>query len=259
MEITLDGIKINYQEAGSGHPVLLLHGWGANLASLGPVQQALAQGFQLFCLDLPGFGASAPPPAPWGSDDYADLLEKFLAAKAIEKPIILGHSFGGKLAAILGIRGLAQKLILVGSAGIPPKRGPDYYARVYSYKLAKRVLGLPGLSRFKTKALARWEKANASSDYQQASGVMRTTFVKVVNEDLRRHLPRITVPTLLVWGELDTATPPPDGQLMEKLIPDSGLVILEGAGHYAYLDKLPEFLLICESFLAPEKQVISNR
>ena len=259
MEITLDGIKINYQEAGSGCPVLLLHGWGANLASLGPVYQALAQGFHVLSLDLPGFGASAPPPEPWGSDDYASLLEKFLAAKEIKKPIILGHSFGGKLSAILGIRSQARNLILVGSTGIPPKRGTDYYIRVYSYKLAKRLLNLPGLSRFKAKALARWEKTNASSDYQQTSGVMRATFVKVVNEDLRRHLPNIAVPTLLIWGELDTATPPADGHLMEKLIPDSGLVILEGAGHYAYLDKLPEFLLICESFLAPEKQVIGNK
>ena len=92
-------------------------------------------------------------------------------------------------------------------------------------------------------------KRIGSKDYQNVSGVMRKTFVRIVNEDLKNLLPKIKPPTLLIWGENDQATPVSNGKLMERLIPDSGLVILRNAGHFSYLENLDEFLLITENFL----------
>jgi len=148
----------------------------------------------------------------------------------------------------LASRGFGAKLVLTDSAGLKPKRGPGYYLRVYSYKAAKKVMSLPGLRRWRHKALDLWLKRNPSTDYAQAKGIMRTVFVKVVNEDLAPLLPLINKPTLLLWGEKDTATPLIDGQKMEKLIPDAGLVVFKGAGHYPFLEQPAYFYRVLESF-----------
>jgi pimeloyl-ACP methyl ester carboxylesterase len=202
----------------------------------------------VWSLDLPGFGASGEPPAVWGSYDYADFAQAFCRAVGLEEPYLLGHSFGGKVAAILASRGFGAKLVLTDAAGLKPKRGPGYYARVGSYKAAKRVMSLPGLSRWRDQALSLWIKRNPSSDYARAEGIMRAVFVKVVNEDIRELLPRIDIPTLLMWGEKDSATPLADGQKMEKLIPESGLVVFKGAGHYPFLEQPAYFYRVLESF-----------
>jgi pimeloyl-ACP methyl ester carboxylesterase len=95
-----------------------------------------------------------------------------------------------------------------------------------------------------------------SSDYNNASPRMRAILSKVVNEDLCHLMPKISAPTLLFWGENDTATPLSDAKRMEKLIPDAGLVTVAGAGHYAFLENTPLFLRVVESFLSKE---ISNK
>ncbi|MCL2817682.1 MAG: alpha/beta hydrolase [Clostridiales bacterium] len=252
-EILIDGQKVHYQCEGRGKPLLLLHGWGASCLSFAALMPHLARHFTVYALDFPGFGQSPPPQSVWGVGDYAYLTEKFLKQLAIDKPLIMGHSFGGRVSILLGARGLPAKLILVDSAGLRPRRSLKYYLRVYSYKAAKSLFSLPLLRNHKERALAFWLRSNPSSDYKQAQGVMRQVFVKVVNEDLRRHLPKIKAPTLLLWGELDTAVPLSDARLMERLIPGSGLAVLPGAGHFCFLDKPREFLLIVDSFLGPEK------
>ena len=98
---------------------------------------------------------------------------------------------------------------------------------------------------------ARRAKAG-SSDYNQASPMMRRVLSKVVNEDLCHLMPKITAPTLLFWGENDTATPLADAKKMEKLIPDAGLVTVAGAGHFSFLENTPLFLRVAESFLQKE-------
>ncbi len=252
--VRVAGLPVAYYQLGQGYPVLLLHGWGTEAASLRPVQQFLGHSFATYSLDFPGFGQTPPPEQPWSVGDYADFTAAFCRELGLEQPVLLGHSFGGRVSILLGSRSLAAKIILVDSAGILPQRSAKYYVRVYSYKTAKKVFALPLLRRFRQQALAYWQKSNPSSDYQQAQGVMRPTFVKVVNEDLAPYLPRITAPTLLVWGDQDTATPLADAHKMERLIPDAGLAVLEGAGHYSYLDRLPQFLRIIDCFLAEDKK-----
>ena len=248
--------ELIYYQAGSGYPLLILHGWGVDAASFAPVAEYLSKGFAVYAPDFPGFGASPAPTEIWGVAQYAELIEGFCKKLEIDKPIIIGHSFGGRVAIILGAKGLPLKMVLVDSAGIVPNRGFDYYLKVYSYKAGKKILSLPGLGKVKENFI---NKNNAgSSDYKAALGIMKNIFVKVVNQDLKEYLPKISVPALLVWGDADTATPLADGQLMEKLIPDAGLVVFSGAGHYSYLERLPQFLAVLDSFFAKEKKNEEN-
>jgi len=254
IETTIDGVKLNYQVDGEGRPVLLLHGWGASAASFAQVHSHLAGRMKAYSLDLPGFGLSSPPPAAWGTEEYAALVEKFVQGEIGAKPILIGHSFGGRLGIRLAAQGKVRKLVLVDAAGIKPKRSWRYHARVYSYKMLKQLVKLPLLARHGEEILERRRRATGSDDYRNASGVMRQTMVRVVNEDLTPLLPKINVPTLLVWGEMDTATPLADGQLMEKLIPGAGLVVFKNSGHYSYLENMGQFLRVLDSFFAREME-----
>jgi pimeloyl-ACP methyl ester carboxylesterase len=248
-----EGRKLYYLEGGAGYPVLLLHGWGCSSETMQPVFNHLAADFHVYNFDLPGFGMSPEPPSAWDTNDYAALLENFIHEKCGKPPILIAHSFGGRLSLRLAAKGIPHKMILTGCAGLKAHRGPDYYAKVYTYKAAKGFLSLPGLSGKKEELLNKARSKSGSTDYRQASEVMRAVFVKTVNEDQTANLPKITAPTILFWGEKDTATPLVDGQLMEKKMRDAALIVKNGGTHYAFLEFLPEFLAITDSFLKSEK------
>lgn len=247
-----NGTKVVYYEDGKGWPVVLLHGWGCSNETMKPVAEHLAPDFHVYNFDLPGHGESDEPNCAWSTVEYTEMLKAFFKEEKIEKPIIIAHSFGGRLSIRLGAAKIPHKMILTGCAGLKPKRGLDYYAKVYSYKAAKKALSLPGLRKRKDEILGNMRKKKGSTDYQQASEAMRGTFVKVVNEDLKNLLPEIEAPTLLYWGENDTATPLEDGKTMEKNMQDAGLVVMKNSTHYAYLENLGNFLAVADSFLKPE-------
>ena len=258
MLTTIHDLKIHYTVSGAGHDLLLLHGWGAQGSSFAPVQAHLEQHFRCYSLDFPGFGQSDPPQEAWGTAEYTDFVRQFIQDRQLEHPILIGHSFGGRIAIRLASAENFPKVILVDSAGIRPRRSWDYYLKVSTYKSLKAVLlSTPVLKNHAEKILAHFRKRAGSSDYQNASHIMRTVLVKVVNEDLRHLLPGITAPTLLIWGERDEATPVADGRLMESLIPDAGLVVLKNAGHFSYLDRLHDFLVILDNFLQHEMKALS--
>lgn len=247
--------QVFYLAGGAGYPVLLLHGWGCSSETMLPVFNYLAKNFLVYNFDLPGFGMSPEPPAAWDTAAYADMLAAFIAENCGGlPPLIVGHSFGGRLALRLGARGIPKKMLLTGCAGLPPHRGLDYYAKVYSYKAAKKLLSLPGLSARREQLLNNARAKSGSSDYRSASEVMRAVFVKTVNEDQTANLPKITAPTLLFWGEDDTATPLGDGQIMAETMADAALIVKKGGTHFAFLEFLPEFLAIADSLFAAEKQ-----
>ena len=249
MELLIDGLRIHYTDSGTGREVLLLHGWGVDSSVMEPLRLHLAQTCRAVSVDLPGFGGSETPPGVWGVYEYADLVQHFIAALGLQRPVLLGHSFGGRLTIILGSRGAADQVILTDAAGIIPMHSLGWYVRVYSYKAAKKVLSWRPLQGLREPVLQLWLKRNPSTDYAQAQGVMRQIFVKVVNQDLQPLLPSISASTLLLWGERDTATPLHDGQLMEKLIPDAGLVVFENCGHYPFLDQPQRFYAVVDYFL----------
>jgi pimeloyl-ACP methyl ester carboxylesterase len=232
--------------------VVLLHGWGGSMQSMGPIYDYLAPQYAVYALDFPGFGASDPPPVAWGVADYLGLLMAWLDALQITRATFLGHSFGGRVSILLAACSpeRVKRLILVDSAGIRPKRTARYYFRTSFYKVAKRIIALPGIRRRQPELRKRLLKLMGAEDYGNATpGPMQGTFIRVVNEDLRPLLKEIQAPSLLVWGSADQDTPVSAGKIMEQEIPDAGLVVFQGAGHFSYLDCFPQFCAVISSFL----------
>ena len=252
-QISINELTIHYNDNHhTGRCVVLLHGWGQSNAMMEPIEQQFNNDFRVINLDLPGFGASDLPFKPWGVYEYTAFLKDFFDAINVENPILIAHSFGARLAIIFASRHATQKLILTGAAGIKPKRSVAYHLRVRTYKMAKIVFKLPGLNKHQ-ESMSRFF---GSSDYRAISGVMRQSFVKIVNEDLTPLLSQISCPTLLIWGEKDDATPLWMGKIMEKKIPDAGLVVFEDDDHYAYWNQIARFNKISDVFLADEKESV---
>jgi pimeloyl-ACP methyl ester carboxylesterase len=250
-QICINELTIHYNDNHhTGRCVVFLHGWGQNRTMMEPIEKQFEKDFRVINLDLPGFGVSDIPLKSWGVYEYTDFLKEFLDAINVENPILIAHSFGARLAIIFASRYPTRKLILTGAAGIKPKRTLGYHVRVRTYKMAKVVFMLPGLNKHQE----TMRRFFGSSDYRSISGVMRQSFVKIVNEDLTHLLALITCPTLLIWGEKDDATPLWMGKLMEKKIPDAGLVIFEDDDHYAYWNQIARFNKICDVFLLDEKE-----
>lgn len=247
--ILMDDIEVVYSVAGDGDAVLLLHGWGCNHTTVKSISDAISDRYRVYSLDLPGFGESPEPKEIWGSREYVAMIESFVKALRIENPIFIGHSFGGKLSLIYGSQNRVSKIVLVGSAGVKPRRSLKYYLKVYSYKATKKLMPLLLGKKEAERRLSAHRTRVGSADYNAASDVMRGILVKVVNEDFRDLMPKITAPTLLMWGENDTATPMRDAKIMESLIPDCGLVVFRGCGHYSFLDDPYSFGAVLNKFL----------
>jgi len=198
-----------------------------------------------------GFGQSQEPGDVWGVEEYTRAIEELVRRLEIERPSLLGHSFGGRVGILYASRHPeVDRLILVDAAGIKPRRTFTYYRKVYTFKAMKWLMYLAlGKKEAERRLDARRAKAG-SSDYAQASPMMRRILSKVVNEDLTSELPKIKAPTLLVWGTADTATPVADAHKMEALIPDAGLVAFDGCGHYSFLDNPAGFKAVLKSFLS---------
>lgn len=247
----LEGLNLHYTDSEKGEKtVILMHGWGCNHTTVASIERVASScGYRVVNVDFPGFGDSQEPTEVWGVEDYTRQIEALTKELGIKSPILLGHSFGGRVGILYASRNQVEKLILVDAAGIKPKRSLKYYWKVYSFKAVKRLMYLfLGKDAAEKRLDAKRAKAG-SSDYANASPMMRRILSKVVNEDLTDRLQSIKAPTLLIWGENDTATPLSDAQKMEKLIPDAGLVSFPGCGHYSFLDNPIQFAAVLRSFL----------
>ena len=251
MNKEIEGLGINYIIEGEGQPIIVLHGWGACINTVMPIVNILKDRFKVYAIDLPGFGISEEPIEAIDSFQYAEIIKQFIEDEKLSKVSLIGHSFGGKLSIILGSKHpeLVDKIVLIDSAGLIPKRGIDYYIKVYGFKILKFIYKILFFWQKNDEKMEKFYKRFGSDDYQDSSGIMRRILVKVVNEDLGPILKDVLAPTLLIWGDKDEDTPLYMGKIMEKQIKDSGLVILEGTGHYSYLDDYYKFKRVINSFL----------
>ena len=245
METTVKGLNIHYTIAGSGPAVLVLEGWGTNTDVYAPVSRILSDGYTVYTLDFPGFGKSQEPPEAWDVGAYADFTAEFLSQLGLTQVSLIGHSFGGRV--IFKLHEKQQpftidRIVLIDSAGVRPPDTLKKKIRRLKYKLGRRVL-----SAFAPEKVEEYRLRHSSADYRAASPMMREVLKKTVSEDLMRLFPRVSAPTLLIWGKDDTATPLSDAKLMEKTIPDAGLVVLEG-GHYSFLDSPVVFGRVLRSY-----------
>lgn len=251
MTIDIQNLKINYIQEGHGQDALILHGWGCNSQTVMPIYNLLKRHYRVTAVDLPGFGESAKPETPFDSYDYANVIKQFIDKLGLTRIVLFGHSHGGRISIILSSQypELIDKLILIDSAGIIPKRGIKYHIKVYGFKAMKKLYLFFHAGKDGDKSLEAFYKKHGSEDYRQSDGIMRQTMVKVVNDNLRHLLKDIKASTLLIWGEEDDATPLSDGRIMEKEIKGSGLVVIKGAGHYSFIDDFQTFRLVIKSFL----------
>lgn len=249
MEITIDNKKIYYEVEGEGKPLILLHGWLASSETMKPLQQHLSRNFKVYNVDIIGFGKSELPDKPMNTNDFGDFLANFVKQLNIENPILIGHSHGGRTVINYAGRKLGKinKIVLIDSAGIKPKRSINYYIKIYTYKIVKKILKLfpKNLERIRKKVLNKF----GSADYKASPEILRKTMNIIINENQKEIMKNINVPTLMIWGDKDTATPLNDAKQMEKLIPNSGIAVLEGTGHFSYLEKLPQCCIILDEFL----------
>ncbi|MBO7676418.1 MAG: alpha/beta hydrolase [Erysipelotrichaceae bacterium] len=227
-----------------------MHGWGQNKQMMSFIAEFLSAHFVVYNFDMPGFGGSDDPDEPWGSYEYSEFIHKFCEKKKIEDPIIIAHSFGCRVGIQYAYKYKVHKMCFTGAAGIRDDRGVDYYLKVYSYKLGKKILSLKPLEKYKEK----FTKNAGSEDYKNSSGIMRSTFVKIVNEDLKPLLKDIDAETLLVFGEKDDVTPVSKGKMMEELMPNAALVVFEDDDHFAYFHQAQRFNMVLDAFLRSDYQ-----
>ena len=240
----IDSIAVNYIDEGEGDVVLLLHGWGANVTLYAGMIRVLAQNHRVIAPDMPGFGKTPEPSVPWCVDDYADFIIKFLASFELRRFSVVVHSFGGRVLFKLNAREnlpfTIEKAVLIDSAGILPKKSLRQRMSLRCYKAARAIMSTKVLHFLYPDAVDNMRRRRGSADYNSATPIMRATLVKVVNEDLEPLIHLMKCPTLLIWGDQDTATPIADGRRMEELIPDAGLVVCEGAGHFSFAEQAPK-------------------
>ena len=205
------GVKVDYRIRGQGRVLLVLHGWGVGMSKekYRKLCRKLAKSYKVVTPDFPGFGGSALPPKAWGVREYADLVGSFVDTLNLKVFGIIGHSFGGRVAIKIAANKLfgVDKLILIDSAGVERK----------SLRVKLMI--------FLSKLVPRWVKRRGQN------GVMRESFKLVVGENLEKEMEKIRIPTLLVWGENDRATPMWQSGIIKEKIGGSILKVIKGGDH----------------------------
>lgn len=240
MKKNIRNMDVNYIQYGSetGKDIVLLHGWGQNIEMMKPLGDGL-QDFHITIIDFPGFGESDEPKTSLTIYNYVEILEELLDSLNIHKPILMGHSFGGRVAILYAARNTTEKLVLFGA---PCVRHERKSLKESILKAAKKIPGMNKIGEYAKKYIG-------SADYRKASPVMRETLVNVINEDLSNYAKKIQCPTLLIWGTNDTEAPIQEARELEALLVDGGLIELPGLSHYAYLEALPQVINILHNFL----------
>ena len=242
MKMKIMDVNLNYQRYGNikGKTIVLLHGWGQNIDMMKPIGDRFTKDFDIVIFDLPGFGNSSEPKEFFSCYDYVELIHKALEELNVEKPIIIGHSFGGKLGLLYASKYETEKLVCLASPFCKEIQKVTMKA-----KLLKALKKVPVLNKLEDFA----KRHMGSTDYRNASGVMRNILVGHVNLDIKEDIKKIKCPTLLIWGTNDEAVSIERAYELEKLIKDAGLVVYEGCTHYAYLERLGQTISVLKSFL----------
>ncbi len=237
---------MNYIKVGSSNNyIVFLHGWGADKNSFFWLKDYF-KNYSLIFVDFAGFGESHEPDRPYYVSDYVDELKGLLDNFEIANLILVGHSFGGRVAIKYAFCYQYDYckfgLVLVDSAGIKPRRGLAYKIKVARYKKCKKLAN-------KAEKYAKMLNNFGSADYKAVSGIMRKTLVNVVNENLEVYAKAIKCDTILVWGTNDQDTKLYMAKKLLRLIKGSRLFLIEGAGHFSFLDNPNQFLIILDTFV----------
>lgn len=241
MQKKINNVNINYtfNDINSDTTLVLLHGWGQNIEMMNPIGDKYTKYFNVLTIDLPGFGKSEEPPHAWTVYEYVDCIHELIKSLKLNKIILIGHSFGGRLSLIYASIYKVEKLICLASPYCKELKKLPLKTKIY--KFLKKVFFLRWIANIMKKYIG-------STDYKNASEVMRGVLVKSINVEMIDDVKKIKCPTLLIWGTMDTAVPISRAYELENLISDSGVVAYEGATHYAYLERLNAVITVLDSF-----------
>lgn len=252
--VLVDDIDVAYCQFGGGKQnVVICQGWGTDFKMYKIMADAISDKCTVTLFDFPGFGMTREPINPWTVGDYSQFLLHFLSALSIDKCSLVGHSFGGRVAIETAASSpsslVVEKLVLVDSAGVMPKRGVKSNVRVKFFKAWRKFITSPFIYPLFPEVIDDWIDRQGSEDYRAASKIMKQVLVKAVNYDQCHLFPLVEQPVLLIWGENDDATPLDDAHIMEKGFKDAGLVVIKGAGHFSYAENPSLFSEVLRSFL----------
>lgn len=219
-----------------------MHGYGANKESFLPQIRYFSRFYRVTAFDFWGFGQSEGLPSAWSVGDYAQQTAELLKELNVVRPCVVAHSFGARVAVKLASQNpqIFEKMLLTGAAGVVANRGLGYHVKVRAYRFIKKLFPVYA------------ERHFGSAEYKRLSPVMKESYKKIVNEDLRACARHVQIPVLFVYGDKDTTTPVKEGKLYSAAILGSRLEILPHCGHFAFLDDAPLFNQITEEFLESE-------
>ncbi len=230
-------VSIYYEKYGNNKKnILILPGWGNTRTTFTNIINFFKDNYTIYIIDYPGFGNSPIPEKELTIYDYTNLVRDFLDEMQIKNPIIIAHSFGGRIATLLTgyYKEKIDKIIMIDAASIKPRKSIKAFIKQTTYKVLKKLTYLlPKLKQeyYRQKLL----KFFGSTDYQNLPNNMHKTFKNIVNENLIYYLKNIESETLLLWGKLDKDTPLKDGYKMNNLIKNSALIIFPKGNHFSYL------------------------
>lgn len=236
-DIIISNLSLHYysnHDQVANQAVIFLHGWRSEGRVWLPLWQKLnlSSDWTLLALDFPGFGSSKVPPSNFNISQYAELLSAFINKLNLTSVILVGHSFGGRVAIKLSGShpNFLKQLILIDSAGFADRSFKKKLLRSLA-KLLKPAKLLPGFSHLR-RLLYRFL---GTEDYL-ATPHLTNVFQLVIREDLSRDMSNIKVPTLIIWGADDKVTPLREAHRLSRLIKNSELKIMSTSGHFSFLD-----------------------
>lgn len=243
MKKIIHSVSTQYQIIGTGQPLVMLHGWGCDWQIFSAIIPDLSDQFQLIIPDIPTFGQSAQPSVDWRTADFVEWLTEFVEQTTGKKKFgLLGHSFGGKLAAVYAgtKRPLhLEKLMLVDASGLPDPLSPRQKLRQQLISLIPTQLKQAVPASVKHTAISA---TNSSSDYAVATPYQKRFLKKSLQERIDPALQQIQAPTKVIWGDRDRDTPIHQAKQFHLLITDSKLTVVPRAGHFPFIDSPQEFL-----------------
>lgn len=225
--------NISYVVEGKGDVILFLHGWGQSKESMIPLIENLKNNYKCVLLDMPGFGDSCFNNAK-NIKEYTRDIRRFLLKNNIMPKYIVGHSFGGKVAFeyYLDYKDV-EKLFIIASPILKPKRNIKYYYKIIKYKLKKHL---------------KIKSNEGSDDYKNCKESMKQFFVSVVNTHYNKVIKNIEIPTILIWGNSDEKVPIKKAYKLDKKLKNSELYIING-DHFAYIENIEFTKLVIQKHL----------
>ncbi|MBI4066307.1 alpha/beta hydrolase [Candidatus Gottesmanbacteria bacterium] len=233
-------------------PIVILHGWGLSGKTFAPLTEHLQKrGYRVYAPDMPGFGESTIPERPMTLTDYAQFLDEYLTTNRIQQPILIGHSFGGRIS--LKYNELHPKhvraLILSGTPGFTPIPKKKLLIFISLAKIGKLLFAIPPLNLVQDSVRRWYYYFVGAKEFFRAEGAMRETFKNIVNEDLVTAMEATDIPTLLLWGEFDIIVPVPIAQRIHQVIAGSELIVIPESDHGVPFKQPEVFASYVERFL----------